>query len=128
MTLYDNVYEWLGNECGCGNEWTECTQSVDHDLNIDDDRSIYCCDGDSPCIYPLMHRVYLVDKLMQNFEGYKIQYDDLYTDGLKVMVDTWNMKYSDNTYFGSENFDLEGSEGKVVDDVKRLAKFYKGGE
>ena len=109
MTLYDEIYQWLGNECGCGSDWKDCIQN--------EDDGIYCCDGDSPCIYPLMHRVYLVDKLMQNFEGYKIQYDDLYTGGLKVMVDTWNMKYG-----------LEGSEGKVVDDVKRLAKFYKGGE
>ena len=109
MTLYDEIYQWLGNECGCGGDWKDCIQN--------EDDGIYCCESDEVCIYPLMHRVYLIDKLMQNFVGYEIAYDELYTNGLKLIVDSWNMKY-----------DLVGSEGKVVDDVKRLVEFYKGGE
>ena len=108
MTLYDEIYQWLGNECGCGGDCKDCIQN--------EDDGIYCCESDEVCIYPLMHRVYLIDRLMQNFVGYEIAYDELYTNGLKLIVDSWNMKY-----------DLVGSEGKVDMDVLDTAKFYRMG-
>lgn len=102
MTLYDEIYQWMGNECGCGGHWADCIREDDG-----------CCadlNGEWVCIQDLMHRVYLIGKLVENINS-------LNADGLKLLVSTWAM---------TDTF--EGSEGKILGDVEALVNLLKGGK